>query len=163
MTIVSDLPDDLPRIPADGSLLKSAVWNLAQNGIQMMERDGGTLTVTAWRAAGSQDEGPRLVLSFEDDGPGIEAAHLPRLFEPWFSTKEGGVGLGLAMVKRIVEEHGGRVEAGNREGGRGAVFRFSLPLAPAVPGVTSRRERHAPRAPPSSSSTTRSTSASPSR
>jgi hypothetical protein len=132
VTIASDLPEDLPRIPADGSLLKSAVWNLAQNGIQMMEREGGTLHVAARRAAGSPEEGPRLVLSFEDEGPGIEPAHLARLFEPWFSAREGGVGLGLAMVKRIVDEHGGRVEAGNREGANGALFRIWLPLASAA-------------------------------
>ena len=132
VTIASDLPQDVPRIPADGSLLKSAVWNLAQNGIQTMEREGGRLSVTARLAAGSPDEGPRLVLTFEDEGPGIEPDHFPRLFEPWFSTKEGGVGLGLAMVKRIVEEHGGRVEAGNRDGGHGAVFRLRLPLAAAA-------------------------------
>jgi signal transduction histidine kinase len=129
-----DLPGELPRVAADGSLLKSAVWNLAQNGIQTMERDGGSLRVTARQAVGSPEEGPRLVLTFEDEGPGIEPAHLVRLFEPWFSTKEGGVGLGLAMVKRIVEEHGGRVEAGNREGARGAVFRLWLPLAAAASG-----------------------------
>jgi signal transduction histidine kinase len=134
VTIDSNLPEGLPRIPADGSLLKSAVWNLTQNGIQTMEREGGRLSVNAHLAAGSPEEGPRLVLTFEDEGPGIEPAHLLRLFEPWFSTKEGGVGLGLAMVKRIVEEHGGRVEAGNREGTRGAVFHLRLPLAPAASG-----------------------------
>ncbi len=132
VTIASDLPEDLPRIPADGSLLKSAVWNLAQNGIQGMEREGGRLTVTAHVASDSPEEGPRLVLTFEDEGRGIDPGHLPRLFEPWFSTKEGGVGLGLAMVKRIVEEHGGRVEAGNRDGAPGAIFRLRLPLAPAA-------------------------------
>ncbi len=132
VTIDSDLPEGVPRIPADGSLLKSAVWNLTQNGIQTMERDGGRLAVRAHVAAGSPEEGPRLVLAFEDEGPGIDPAHLSRLFEPWFSTKEGGVGLGLAMVKRIVEEHGGRVEAGNREGTHGAVFRLRLPLATAA-------------------------------
>ena len=95
-----------------------------------MERDGGRLSVTALVAPGTPEEGPRLVFSFEDEGPGIEPAHLARLFEPWFSTKEGGVGLGLAMVKRIIEEHGGRVEAGNRDGARGAVFRLRLALAP---------------------------------
>lgn len=130
VTIDADLPEGLPRIPADGSLLKSAIWNLTQNGIQTMEREGGRLTVKALLADGSPEEGPRLVFTFEDEGPGIEPAHLARLFEPWFSTKEGGVGLGLAMVKRIVEEHGGRVEAGNRDGARGAVFRLRLPLAP---------------------------------
>ena len=132
VAIDADLPAELPRVPADGSLLKSAVWNLVQNGIQTMERDGGRLSVTAHVAPGTPEEGPRLVFSFEDEGPGIEPAHLARLFEPWFSTKEGGVGLGLAMVKRIVEEHGGRVEAGNREGAHGAVFRIRLPLAVAA-------------------------------
>ncbi len=130
VTVEADLPDDLPRVPADGSLLKSAIWNLAQNAIQMMEREGGTLSVSARLSAGTPEEGPRLVLAFEDTGAGIEPAHLARLFEPWFSTKEGGVGLGLAMVKRIIEEHGGRVEAGNRDGARGAVFRLRLALAP---------------------------------
>ncbi|MFN7989063.1 MAG: ATP-binding protein [Thermoanaerobaculia bacterium] len=128
VTIVSDLPADLPRVPADGSLLKSSVWNLAQNAIQVMEREGGTLSVSARLSPATPDEGPRLVLTFEDEGPGIDPSHLPRLFEPWFSAKEGGVGLGLAMVKRIVEEHGGRVEAANRDGARGAVFHVRLPL-----------------------------------
>ena len=127
----ADLPAGLPAVAADGSLLKSVIWNLAQNGIQTMEKEGGTLRVAARLADGTVDEGPRVVLTLEDEGPGIDAAHLPRLFEPWFSTKEGGVGLGLAMVKRIVEEHGGRVEAGNREAARGALFRISLPVAAA--------------------------------
>ncbi len=127
----ADLPAGLPPVAADGSLLKSVIWNLAQNGIQTMEKEGGTLRVAARLADGTVDEGPRVVVTFEDEGPGIDAAHLPRLFEPWFSTKEGGVGLGLAMVKRIVEEHGGRVEAGNREAARGALFRISLPVAAA--------------------------------
>ncbi len=127
----ADLPAGLPPVAADGSLLKSVIWNLAQNGIQTMEKEGGTLRVAARLADGTVDEGPRVVLTLEDEGPGIDAAHLPRLFEPWFSTKEGGVGLGLAMVKRIVEEHGGRVEAGNRESARGALFRISLPVAAA--------------------------------
>ena len=127
----ADLPAGLPPVAADGSLLKSVIWNLAQNGIQTMEKEGGTLRVAARLADGTVDEGPRVVVTLEDEGPGIDAAHLPRLFEPWFSTKEGGVGLGLAMVKRIVEEHGGRVEAGNREAARGALFRISLPVAAA--------------------------------
>ena len=128
VSIVSYLPEGVPRVPADGSLLKSTIWNLAQNAIQVMEQEGGTLTVSARCTAPTPDEGPRLVLTFEDEGPGIDPSHLPRLFEPWFSAKEGGVGLGLAMVKRIVEEHGGRVEAANRDDSRGAAFRLWLPL-----------------------------------
>ena len=130
VVVTADLPDGLPRVPADSSLLKSAVWNLLQNGIQSMESEGGTLAVSARTSEGTADAGPRLLVTFEDEGPGIDPGHLPRLFEPWFSTKDGGVGLGLAMVKRIAEEHGGRVEAGNRDGDRGAVFTISLPLSP---------------------------------
>jgi signal transduction histidine kinase len=101
-----------------------------QNGIQAMERHGGLLRVTLALENGIEEPGRRLVVSVEDEGPGIPDADLARLFDPYFSKKEGGVGLGLAMVKRIVEEHGGRVTAGNRPDGQpGAVFRISLPVA----------------------------------
>ena len=125
--VTSSVDHDLPRVQADGSLLKSSVWNLIQNGVQAMERTGGTLSVTLGREAG-EDERPRVVLTVADSGPGIAPEDLPHLFEPYFSRKEGGLGLGLAMVRRIVEEHGGRVEAGNRPGAQGAVFRLTLPL-----------------------------------
>lgn len=130
VTIDEQLPADVPVLSADASLLKSAVWNLVQNGIQSMERNGGRLRVSLSAETGADDPGRRLVLSVEDEGPGIPDADLPRLFDPYFSKKEGGVGLGLAMVKRIVEEHGGRATALNRVDGRpGAIFRISLPVA----------------------------------
>jgi signal transduction histidine kinase len=117
-------------LSGDASLLKSAVWNLVQNGIQSMERNGGSLTVSLAGENPPEEPGPRLVLSCKDEGPGIPEADLPRLFDPYFSRKEGGVGLGLAMVKRIVEEHGGKVTAKNRaDGHTGAIFRISLPVA----------------------------------
>jgi signal transduction histidine kinase len=101
-----------------------------QNGIQAMERHGGKLDVSVFPETGPDGAGRRLVLTVVDEGPGLSEADLPRLFDPYFSRKDGGVGLGLAMVKRIVEEHGGRVTAGNRsDGGPGAVFRISLPVA----------------------------------
>jgi hypothetical protein len=131
VTFAVQLPSVRPSVSADANLLKSTVWNLVQNGIQSMERNGGTLTVTVDPEEGGTD-GPsrRLVLSVMDEGSGLSEADLPRLFDPYFSKKEGGVGLGLAMVKRIVEEHGGRVTAGNRPDGQpGAVFRISLPVA----------------------------------
>jgi signal transduction histidine kinase len=81
------------------------------------------------RENGASDGARRLVLTVEDDGSGIDPGDLPRLFEPYFSKKDGGVGLGLAMVKRIVEDHGGRVAARNRaDGGPGALFTVSLPV-----------------------------------
>jgi signal transduction histidine kinase len=125
--VKSSIGHGLPRVKADGSLLKSSVWNLIQNGVQAMERTGGLLTVTLAREAAEDDRAARLVLTVADSGPGIAPEDLPHLFEPYFSRKEGGLGLGLAMVKRIVEEHGGRVEAENRPDGAGAVFRLALP------------------------------------
>ena len=122
--VESRIAPGLPRVSADASLVKSALWNLVQNAVQSMEKSGGELTVTA----ASDAAGVTLVV--EDTGPGLEPADLPRLFEPYFSTKEGGVGLGLAMVKRIVEEHGGRVSASNRtDGVPGARFTMTLPVA----------------------------------
>ena len=122
------LPSARPSVPADANLLKSSVWNLVQNGIQAMERHGGTLAVSVAAETGPDDAARRLVLTVADEGPGLDEADVPRLFDPYFSKKDGGVGLGLAMVKRIVEEHGGRVTAENRADGKtGAVFRVSLP------------------------------------
>ncbi len=124
------LPSARPSVPADANLMKSSVWNLVQNGIQSMERHGGTLAVSVATEPGVDDAGRRLLLTVADEGPGIAEADLPRLFDPYFSKKDGGVGLGLAMVKRIVEEHGGRVSAKNRTDGKtGAVFRVSLPVS----------------------------------
>ncbi|HEV8268729.1 MAG TPA: ATP-binding protein, partial [Thermoanaerobaculia bacterium] len=120
---------DVPRVTADASLLKSAVWNLVQNAVQSMERTGGKMRVALALENGG-DAPPRVTLTVEDAGHGIAPADLSRIFEPYFSKKEGGVGLGLAMTKRIVEEHGGRLTAENRGEGKGALFRLALPCTP---------------------------------
>jgi len=128
VTLRTEIAPGLPRVAADGALLKSAVWNLVQNAVQSVESRGGTVRVSL--SPESASSGRRLVLRVEDDGDGIAPGDLPRLFEPYFSKKEGGLGLGLAMVRRIVEDHGGRITAENRAGGeRGAVFSLSLPMA----------------------------------
>src|SRR5205814_7553134 len=83
----AEIPDELPRVYVDPSLVKSAVWNLVQNAVQSMEAKGGTLRV----ALGVEDgdgTGSRLGLVIEDTGAGIAEADLPRLFEPYFSKKE---------------------------------------------------------------------------
>ncbi len=130
VTFDVQLPSARPNVFADANLLKSSVWNLVQNGIQAMERHGGTLSVSVAPETGPEDAARRLVLTVTDEGPGLDEGDLPRLFDPYFSKTEGGVGLGLAMVKRIAEEHGGRVTAENRADGKtGAVFRVSLPVA----------------------------------
>jgi signal transduction histidine kinase len=67
-------------------------------------------------------------VSIEDSGPGIPADKLHELFEPFFTTRDGGMGMGLSIARTIVEAHGGRIWADSERGG-GAVFRLSLPLA----------------------------------
>ena len=94
--------------------------NAAQAIGQTGEDAGGTLEITAARS----EEGIRITVA--DDGPGISAKILPRIFEPGFSTRARRSGLGLHIVKTIVESNGGTVEASNCSSGKGAQFHIAL-------------------------------------
>ncbi|MDA8164588.1 MAG: ATP-binding protein [Desulfobacteraceae bacterium] len=120
ITIRAEVPDGLPPLPADPDRLNQVLLNLYLNAIQAME-GGGLLTVR-----GSFTPG-RLVLTVEDTGCGIQPGDLDRIFDPYFTTKASGTGLGLAMVQKIVEEHGGQigVESGP---GRGTRVVVELPV-----------------------------------
>jgi two-component system sensor histidine kinase PilS (NtrC family) len=103
----------------DRQQFRQAVWNLCLNAVQAMP-EGGELRVTmAVRAA-------RLVLRVHDSGEGIPAADLGQIFEPFYSTKSGGSGLGLALVHRIVQDHGGDIDVDSRPGA-GSAFTVRLP------------------------------------
>ena len=97
--------------------------NLIGNSVEALGNGGGGEI----RAVAAR-RGDRIVVTVEDDGPGVSPTILPRLFDPYFSAKSGGTGLGLAIAKKIVEEHGGSIGAENRED-RGLRVRFDLPAA----------------------------------
>jgi signal transduction histidine kinase len=112
-------------VMGDGNLLQRAFLNVALNAADAMP-DGGTLTVTARPAA--LGAAPAWQVSFADTGGGIRPEDLAKVFDPFFTRKEEGTGLGLAMTSRIVAAHEGRLAAANAPGG-GAVFAFTLPAA----------------------------------
>ena len=124
----SELASDLPAIPADPTLLRRVLINLIENATEALSRsaarDAEVWVRTRW-LAGEQ----RVELTVTDTGPGISPEEKERLFLPFFSTKPGGMGLGLAIVSRIVAEHHGSisVEDNNPSGAR---FRVALPARP---------------------------------
>jgi len=134
--VVRDWRRDVPVVWVDQEALYRALVNLVANALDAMPR-GGRLTLrVAWSDAetlASARAGTRRVaVEVEDSGTGIEPADLDRIFNPFFSTKEGGTGLGLALTQKIVEDHGGSIDV--RSGlGAGALFRIVLPLMPDAP------------------------------
>jgi two-component system sensor histidine kinase HydH len=120
VTLEVSAPPEPVVIDADAALLRQVVLNLALNALDAMP-DGGVVRARLhW-------VGPDTVeLRLTDTGPGIRADVLPRLFEPFTSSKETGLGLGLVISRRIVEDHGGTIEAGNGPDG-GACLVVRLP------------------------------------
>jgi two-component system, NtrC family, nitrogen regulation sensor histidine kinase NtrY len=106
-----DLPPGLPTVQGDRRLLERAVLNLVENALQAVG-DKGTIDVRTRAVDG------RLEVEVEDSGPGLPADVRDRIFEPFFSTKTGGSGLGLALVKKTAQDHGGGVRLESPAGGR---------------------------------------------
>jgi signal transduction histidine kinase len=123
--VVREVAPGLPLVPLDARLVRQAVVNLAINAAQAMPR-GGRLTVRL------RTEPRAAVLELEDTGGGISDDVRGRIFEPFFTTKATGTGLGLAVVKRIVDGHGGEVGVTSRPGA-GTTFTLRFPLEPAAP------------------------------
>ena len=108
----------------DAGQLRQVLWNLLANAAHAArQREGGGTVLVRCVA-----DGERARLEVEDDGPGIPAADLPHLFTPFFTTREGGTGLGLATVQRIVDAHGGAVGVASTPGQR-TRFTVRLPAA----------------------------------
>jgi len=111
--------------------LQQVILNLVTNAQQALQQHPRPRDI---EIVGFQD-GARVIVEVRDSGPGIAPAALPRLFEPFYTTKASGTGLGLAISATIVREHGGELTADNLPG-RGAVFRLTLPAA--TPAATTR-------------------------
>lgn len=113
------LARSLPEVPLDPAQIQQALVNLIKNSMQAMTRDG-CLTL----ATGSTVDG--VWLTVRDTGTGIPADQLTRLFQPFFTTKKKGTGLGLMIVHRIIRDHGGRIDVESHPG-QGTLFRLWLP------------------------------------
>jgi len=112
---------------ADEGALRQVLWNLLVNAAQAME-DGGVVTVSGVQLFGGRDPRPFIELKIEDTGPGFDEETRSHLFDPFYTTKDEGTGLGLATVYRLVEAHGGMIFADSSE--RGTSFRMMLPCEP---------------------------------
>ncbi len=123
ISIVKDYSTDV-EIDVDNDLFKSCILNIITNAFHAMEKseNGGFLRVK------TEAVGDEFILSITDNGVGVPPENLSRIFEPFFSTKQNGLGLGLLMTSRVMEEHGGRVEFNGVEG-KGSEVKLILPLS----------------------------------
>lgn len=114
------LDENLPRVLLDAGQLKQVFYNVIRNAQQAM-KEGGILDIS------TSHNGTHAVVAFSDTGGGIPPEKLSRIFQPFYTTKEKGSGLGLMIVRRIVREHGGEISIESRMG-NGTTFKVLLPL-----------------------------------
>ncbi|HKG72487.1 MAG TPA: HAMP domain-containing sensor histidine kinase, partial [Nitrososphaeraceae archaeon] len=124
LEIIFDQRESAPLfIKGDKSRLFEVLTNLIGNAIKFTD-SGGTITITAEKTAAKNE----AMVSIKDTGKGIDSEILPRLFTKFASKSDNGTGLGLFLSKGIIQAHGGRIWAENNKDGKGATFRFTLPL-----------------------------------
>ncbi|MDB6140461.1 MAG: ntrB [Verrucomicrobiaceae bacterium] len=116
-----ELRADVPQMPLDANQMKQAFYNLIRNAGQAMGESGGTLTVS------TTFNDFEVIVSFQDSGKGITRENMGNLFQPFFTTRKTGTGLGLLIVRRIVREHGGEIDIESRQG-QGTKVSLFLPL-----------------------------------
>lgn len=118
--VEQELRSDLPLLEVDRNQLKQAFYNVIKNAFQAMDQDGLLHIRTDL-------EDDWLTIAFSDSGGGISPELMSKVFEPYFTTKAAGTGLGLLIVRRIVREHGGEIDLASDEG-KGLRFTIRLPL-----------------------------------
>lgn len=117
----TEIPADLPSMQVDSELMRNCLFNFITNAAQAMP-EGGTITLGASFAK----EENQFTLTFADHGAGIAASDIAKIFQPYYTTKEAGIGLGLAITERIVKEHGGDILVDSTMG-KGTTFTIVLP------------------------------------
>jgi len=125
VSVSLDLASALPPVVGDRTQLQQVIVNLAINAVQAMAQSGGPRRNISIRTMLSD---PKTVsCTIEDSGPGIDAGHLPHLFDSFFTTKNTGMGIGLPICRSIIEAHHGHIRADSNSVLGGALFSFALP------------------------------------
>jgi len=127
--VMLELPADLPKVFADPRQVEQILGNLTTNACQVMFSEGSTkdvfpggiLTISA------RKQKEMVVISVKDTGPGISPENMKKLFEPLFSTKTKGIGLGLTVSRKLAEANNGRMDV-NSSPGKGSTFSLYLPV-----------------------------------
>jgi len=139
VTITTDLMTDLPYVTISPSEMQQVILNLINNALDVMEKTGGAIHITTKMSRLEKDH---IVITVEDNGPGIPEANLPLIFDPFFTTKPvgKGTGLGLSICYGIVQKMGGKIDVHSAIG-QGTRFRIWIPYqkdgAPAGPDKSS--------------------------
>jgi C4-dicarboxylate-specific signal transduction histidine kinase len=127
VSVQTQFAENLSTVTGDRTQLQQVILNLILNAIQAMGESGMALReLQIGTEANSPDD---VLVSVRDSGPGIRLENLNRLFDPFYTTKSAGMGMGLAICRSIVEGHGGRIWA-TANVPQGATFHFTLPAAP---------------------------------
>ncbi len=124
VALETQLSDDMPLVFADRIQLQQVMLNLMMNAIEAMTQVAGPRELLISSGA---DDSKGVVVVVRDSGPGLDSKSLERLFEPFYTTKPQGMGMGLAICRSIIEAHDGRLWATTNED-RGATFHFTLPI-----------------------------------
>ncbi|OAF15039.1 PAS domain S-box protein [Bradyrhizobium neotropicale] len=127
VSVRMELASNLPRICGDRIQLQQVLINLVMNGIEAMQANVDRPRELAIRSSQADEDGDGLLLTVTDRGVGLGKEVTQRIFTPFFTTKSGGLGMGLSICRSIIEAHAGRLSAFPNDGG-GATFQIALPL-----------------------------------
>ena len=124
ITVSTELQEDLPQIMADPTLLQQVILNLIKNAIEAMTT--GPTPIKALRLVTTQNGNSVVSLTVQDSGPGITPENETHIFDPFYTTKSSGMGLGLSISRRIIEDHGGDLRL-TKTSSNGCTFEITLP------------------------------------